>query len=471
MSLAGKESSQGDEYQLQVALHWCINVLQNDNIDYLSIELITRPNTSEKVEVDDIYIQYKNNNKKFIQAKKNATDFNEWKLSNPTLKKEIQSAYLQYKKNDSNPTHKIEFYSRTPFGDFNKIVEKVNFFGDYSSFNIAPVNQSKLLIKISEIISQSENETFNFLLSINFGSTKSLKEWNESNLERLRYSLINPDLAKPYLESILREHQINENNRPTKLNKSYLENELQKKGLILTPKYEENEILNDFKKSSKIGRGKDYSIRGKYLTLKDKETVLKFLNENNNATCVITNKAGSGKSYLLDETANYIENNTKYALLFIKGDMFTKISNDEDFANQGMPKDLIGKIGRLSESRKVVIIIDSLDVIALNKEHGTLNYFISLIDRLNNVSNVILLIACRTFDLKYDANLRDRKWDKKLEIKEYNFNLDIEPFLELFNINTFDFSESLKKLLIIPQRPQKYSPHRFSPIFRSDIKG
>ncbi len=95
-----------------------------------------------------------------------------------------------------------------------------------------------------------------------------------------------------------------------------------------------------------------------------------------------------------------------------------------------------GKIVRISEHKKVIVIIDSLDVIALNKDYGTLKFFLSIIDRIQGLDNVSLLVASRTFDLKYESSLRERKWDIKIELKKFDFDNDIKPLLDKLNIRT-----------------------------------
>ena len=120
MSRPGKYSSEGDEYQLQIALHWCIELLFDDSINYMSIDVITIPSdlSNKQVEVDDILIEYKDGKRVFIQAKKNETNHSKWNLNNPILKDEINKAYKQYLNNSANSNHKIYFYSSTPFGNF-----------------------------------------------------------------------------------------------------------------------------------------------------------------------------------------------------------------------------------------------------------------------------------------------------------------------------------------------------------------
>ncbi len=453
MSRPGKYSSEGDEYQLQIALHWCIELLFDDSINYMSIDVITIPSdlSNKQVEVDDILIEYKDGKRVFIQAKKNETNHSKWNLNNPILKDEINKAYKQYLNNSANSNHKIYFYSSTPFGNFQKLVKDIQKDKQYSSFLIASKNMRDILKSISKIISQSEEKTFDFLLSINFGSHKTIEEWRSDNFNKLKFLVINPELAKSQLEYILRNHQIGESDIPNKISKEYLEYELKKVGLILTSMYEELEVLKEFSSVSKIGRNKDYSIKGHYLIQKDIEQIINIL-KSGNGNVIVTDKAGGGKSCLLDNVAKYFECSSEYALLFLKGDEFNKVADDKEFYEKyNTPKDMVGKIVRISEHKKVIVIIDSLDVIALNKDYGTLKFFLSIIDRIQGLDNVSLLVASRTFDLKYESSLRERKWDIKIELKKFDFDNDIKPLLDKLNIPTEQINLNLKNLLTIPQ--------------------
>ena len=137
---------------------------------------------------------------------------------------------------------------------------------------------------------------------------------------------------------------------------------------------------------------------------------------------------------------------------FSKGDEFNKVADDKEFYEKyNMPKDIIGKIVRVSEHKKVIVIIDSLDVIALNKDHGTLKFFLSIIDRTQGLDNVSLLVASRTFDLKYEPSLRERNWDTKIELKKFDFDNDIKPLLDKLEIPNNQINSNLKDLLTIPQ--------------------
>ena len=58
MSLAGTRSSQGDEYQLRVALHWLIRLLEDNSIRGIQVESVGLPEHDLTVTVDDVVVLY-----------------------------------------------------------------------------------------------------------------------------------------------------------------------------------------------------------------------------------------------------------------------------------------------------------------------------------------------------------------------------------------------------------------------------
>ncbi|QLQ33246.1 MAG: AAA family ATPase [Candidatus Thiothrix singaporensis] len=108
----------------------------------------------------------------------------------------------------------------------------------------------------------------------------------------------------------------------------------------------------------------------------------------------------------------------------MKGDRFIDTET-----RKSLPTDLIEMCARLAESKHLIIVIDSLDVLSLNRDSGSLSYFLSLIDRLSGLANITIIAACRTFDLQYDAKLRDRKWQQKIKLADFDFDEVVAPML------------------------------------------
>jgi hypothetical protein len=81
MSVAGRRASQGYDYQDIIAVHWLIQLLQNNELESVQLEVNVLPNESEKVNVDDIVLTYRDKSINFIQAKKNQPEYENWTLT------------------------------------------------------------------------------------------------------------------------------------------------------------------------------------------------------------------------------------------------------------------------------------------------------------------------------------------------------------------------------------------------------
>lgn len=123
-------SNQGDEYQRLIALHWVVRLLCEDDLEWVQMEAIASPSTQERILIEDIVVGYKDGHKLYIQAKKNQPNYRAWSLSE--LKDMLSNAKNQLKK---DPTGQVAFYSRTPFGELQKLIADVNLYENFSMFN------------------------------------------------------------------------------------------------------------------------------------------------------------------------------------------------------------------------------------------------------------------------------------------------------------------------------------------------
>ncbi|XOF35428.1 MAG: AAA family ATPase [Candidatus Electrothrix sp. YB6] len=160
----------------------------------------------------------------------------------------------------------------------------------------------------------------------------------------------------------------------------------------------------------------------------------------------MTDRPGSGKTCLLLDLADHIEADDRYDLLFIKGDRFIKESSTIK-----LPKNIPGLCARLSEKRRVVVLLDSLDVLSMNREHGALESFLGLIDQLQLLPGVTVIAACRSFDLHYDSLLRDRSWQETVSLTDFDYEKIVLPLLKEWNVNENELEAPLQKLLRLPQ--------------------
>jgi len=285
---------------------------------------------------------------------------------------------------------------------------------------------------------------------IEFGPPLDYKEWDKLNQQALNRLVTKPDAALAILERFIRGHQSGLRDAKLKIARKDVVSLLHKHGLFLTPKYSVKDILDQFKQASSIGRQFQRTIAGENIKRPELAQLIDFI-ETTEGSILVTDRPGSGKTCLLLNLADYIEQSTSWGLLFIKGDLFSGIKSETELAAQGMPQDIVGKCACLAVSLKVVVIIDSLDVLALNREHGVLQIFLSLLDRLEQLSNVTVISACRSFDLDYDPLLRERQWEEKMHIGDLDFKTVVLPLLEKWGVDPELLPDELREMLGLPQ--------------------
>ena len=252
MSIAGKRSSLGDEYQLRIALHWLIRLLEGDTIESIQVNSTGIPGENSSVTVDDIVVLYKNGHACFIQAKKNQTDHRAWSFSDKILKDELRKARDQL---ESRNNSTVKFYSRSPFGNLASLVENCGYFPEYSAFQReADKNQRESLKTLAEILERTEKITYSLLGKISFGSPQGFEEWDRQNKLDLDRVVPKANLVMPILERYLVSHETNLRDSRYVITRSVVLAKLAKHGLSPTPKRSEAEILETFKQASSIGR-------------------------------------------------------------------------------------------------------------------------------------------------------------------------------------------------------------------------
>lgn len=72
-------------------------------------------------------------------------------------------------------------------------------------------------------------------------------------------------------------------------------------------------------------------------------------------------------------------------------------------------------------------------------------------DRLERLPNLCLVTACRSFDLHYDPLLRERNWDETLTLEPLDYEAVVLPLLARHRIAGDGFSSELKDQLAVPE--------------------
>ncbi|MBD3337571.1 MAG: AAA family ATPase [Candidatus Lokiarchaeota archaeon] len=449
MSIAAKRSHRGDDYQLFIALYWITKLLIEDEWEWIQLEAICLPNQDEKVFVDDIVVCHNNGSYRFIQAKKNQPKGRCWSIKD--LKYELIKVRDELEKEKLSGI--VFFYSQTPFGDFENYLKNARDYERYNVFKInAPQTLKTTLTALSSTINRKDESTFDLFLNVRIGMQLGFDELEQFVKNEFNRITHDPEKAISETEKLLRKNQSGIGT-PIRLTKKDIIDTFDKSGLPLSPLLNEENIINNFKEASKIGRENiSKEIAGLKIPRSETKDLISCVCENDFKRTAIIGPPGCGKSWILREFADCLESDNQYGLLYIRGDYYDDIKSDIELRNRLYLKDdITGLVARLSSYRKTIIIIDSLDALSISRDQLALKIFLSLIDRISTIENVSIVITCRKFDLEYDPLLRDRKWDKKIFVSDLNFYDQVAPILKKLEIDPCKIQQDQQKLLSNPR--------------------
>ncbi|MBE0427294.1 MAG: ATP-binding protein [Nitrospirae bacterium] len=444
-------SNQGDEYQRLIVLHWMVQLLSNDDLEWVQIEAIAHPETGDRILIEDVVVAYKDDRKIYIQAKKNQPQYRSWSLNE--LKDNLLKAKAQLEK---DPQGQVYFYSRTPFGELHSLKESTRLYEDFLMFDgNAPGTIKDIFENFNGIIGTSGAEAFAIIQQINIGEHHDFSGWERAIKEEIRRQYSEQDRIYDFLM-----HQVTLQSARLggfyRFTQKYLFDILTEQGFYTAPTIEEADLIKQFKIASQIGRNYDSTIGGRKIYRDEVLHILDFVRQGRKSI-LVTGKKGCGKTWVLLELAAQLDHSSSYGLLFIKGDQFDDIVSEEQLMKrldfEYKPSILVS---RLSEYRHVVVIIDSLDALSLARDQQPLRIILAFTDKLLALKNISVVIACRDFDLEYDPYLRNRTWDEKMSLPPLDFERDIVPILQSWRIDFYSMNDKQKALFSHPQNLKLY---------------
>jgi hypothetical protein len=458
MSIAGVRSEAGDAYQIMVAAHWAIQMLLDKQIEKIEVNTTSLDDTGQPIAVDDVVIYRTDGSAHYCQCKKNQTDFKAWNVTD--LAGELINAGRLLA---GNVNSTVYFYSRNNFGDTQKLQEYANAFPDEASFlqdlskdhrathdQLANLWQKHLLAAGASVRA--------FLSRIVFETTGDVAVKADEQRRTLGQTFTVAGLA--YTKLLERLNQISSRTKTSgtdltqaqvqSLYRSDLLALLAQAGSTQTPNRAEADLAAAFAATSAVGRHWQRTIGHARLPRQALDQLLADI-ETQPQSLLVTDGPGFGKTCLLLDLVERLEAQSSRACLFIQAREFAACTNDAERRAQGLLDDPLGSIARMAEFRHTVVVIDSLDVLSLSQGQGALNYFLSLIDRLQNCPNVTVVAACRGFDLQYDRRLADRQWSKTVLIGALDWEQDVCPLLASWQISAETVPKPLQGLLTNPR--------------------
>lgn len=451
MSISGIRSNRGDGYQTLVAFDWALTVLSDGNYQWLETDSITYL-------VDDVVIGKADGTLVACQCKKNQIDFKAWSITD--LSDELDKAARLI---NQNRVAEVRFYSRNNFGELEKLKEHSATQHDESSYqgSLTIANQ-KTDTALSQLLSTAAPglSTYEFLRRTDFETSSTLDRMESQLRERLRSMASNPDAAFDalwvHLDKLGARMSSNASSASAqhRFTKNDLEAILQRAGALLAPPVNIAEVRSSFSSTSTIGRSWRRDVAGQRIPNPVVDELLAAVNAKKRAI-LLTGLPGSGKTCVMLEVQEALEqkaqNRSDIVPLFIQAREFADLATSHDRQDFGLSEHWVKQAARMAESAQVVVVIDSLDVLSIARNHHVLSYFLAQIDRLLLIHNVSVVTACRDFDRQYDRRIAERSWDCEFRCPLLDWDGDVAPLIERLGIESANIDSVTRELIRNPR--------------------
>ena len=218
-------------------------------------------------------------------------------------------------------------------------------------------------------------------------------------------------------------------------------------------------------------------IQGSLIPRASTQELLSKLKENatNGADCVLTGKAGGGKTGCVIECVEAIQQSDDVAVLAFRLDRIDPVSSTKELGEcLGLEESpaLVLKTAAESMSRDAVLIIDQLDAVSTTSGRSSDFFDVveDLLDEVRGFRNSVkfhVVVVCRKFDWENDHRLRRPLGKDPAEVSVPDFSMDeVKSVIESGGFKADLFDAKQLELLCLPQNLSLFLDTNYDPASR-----
>lgn len=454
MSLAGARSASGDAYQLSVAMEWTIKMIIDPDLAWVELDSTRLIAGGIPIPVDDIIVGRRDGSEVCCQCKIDAPGSKTWTV--PGLMDDIRKAALHL---CLESKASVRFYSTAPFGTFTRLIELARLTPDQASFeqDLKPA-QKKTLTQLEKewksVLQCSNHSTHELLKRISTHSTASVADLQASNKRNLGMYVTRMEDAYNALMNMLMSlgsRMIAEGDLAGshRISRDQVLELLHDKGCIVASAQALVDLESKIARMSQIGREWHRTIGDRSIPRKCVDELLRASRDGTRV--LLTDGPGAGKTCILLDLVDELAGEGDVVTLFLQAREFAEASDQNGREALGLDPNVAALVSKLSERKRVVVVIDSLDVLSANGESNGLTYFVNLIATLSQIRNVCVIAACRSFDVKYNRKLSVLNWDYRIEAGLLDWETEVAPLLQEQGVQTGEIDAVTRALLANPR--------------------
>lgn len=212
------------------------------------------------------------------------------------------------------------------------------------------------------------------------------------------------------------------------------------------------ELQNQFRDTIQPGL-----IGGRVISRKETLKIIECINAKQDV--VLYGAAGNGKSGILYELSEFLHQNS-IPWLPIRLDRRIPEKNAEQFGqDMRLPASPVYSLSTLAKYRKCVLILDQLDAIRWTSTHSraAMDVCMEIVLQVRNLRNnegheIVIVFACRTYDLENDQEIKNLMKDKESQsfVKIQVSELSDDQLKEIIGKDFTTLTESQKHILSCP---------------------